>query len=251
MERWSGKVAVVTGASSGIGLATAKALVQHGMTVIGLARRVDKMENEMKAVKGAGKFFAKSCDITKEADVIQAFEWIEKNCQTVHLLVNNAGTMKCATIEEVKTEDMVNIINVNIMGLLHCTRQALHLMKKNGHEAHIININSLAGHKIYDLDESVNVYPATKFAVRAISETLANELKGKSNKIRVTNLSPGAVRTEIFEVSQLKPETIANFLYLEPEDVVSMILYAISVPPHVQINELTINARGAFYEKKA
>ncbi|XP_014208550.1 farnesol dehydrogenase-like isoform X2 [Copidosoma floridanum] len=242
MERWSGKVAVVTGASSGIGLATAKALVQHGMTVIGLARRVDKMENEMKAVKGAGKFFAKSCDITKEADVIQAFEWIEKNCQTVHLLVNNAGTMKCATIEEVKTEDMVNIINVNIMGLLHCTRQALHLMKKNGHEAHIININSIVGHKVPQLQIPVNVYPATKHAVTAISQTLVNELKG--NNIRVTNISPGAVKTELFDFAQIEALMKSKFTTLNPEDVVASVLHVVSAPLHVQITELTIKPLG-------
>lgn len=121
----------------------------------------------MSCVKaGPGKFYAKACDVTDENNVIEVFRWVEKNFQSVHILVNNAGVLKAATLQgtkryfiikylvkvygrilkislflEVKTEDLRHVIDVNIMGLLNCTRHALKIMRKNDHEAHIININ--------------------------------------------------------------------------------------------------------------
>ncbi|XP_001600270.1 farnesol dehydrogenase [Nasonia vitripennis] len=244
MERWAGKVAVVTGASAGIGLETAKALVRHGLIVVGLSRRVDKMESEMSSVKGPGKFYAKACDVTDENNVIEVFHWVEKNFQSVQILVNNAGVLKAATFQEVKTEDLKHVIDVNIMGLLNCTRHALKIMRKNDHEAHIININSNSGHRVpkFNNGVSMNVYPATKHAVTAICESFINELHG--TKIKVTSISPGVVRTEIFEIGNLSPEFINSLPCLKPEDVANSIVHTISTPPHVLITELTIKPLG-------
>ncbi|XP_058795568.1 farnesol dehydrogenase-like [Phymastichus coffea] len=244
MERWFGKVAVVTGASAGIGLETSKALVQNGMIVVGLSRRTDKMQNGMKAVPGPGKFYAKACDVTNESEVKQVFDWVEKNFQSVHILVNNAGCAKYSTIEDMKSEDLKHIIDVNVVGLLHCTRHAISIMKKNKHDAHIININSNAGHKVPSI-KGLNVYPATKYAVTALSETLINEMSGE--KIRVTSISPGVVKTDFFDVANMDPSFLKERPALNPEDVANSIVHVISAPQHVQITELTIKPLGQLH----
>ncbi|KAJ8668464.1 hypothetical protein QAD02_010127 [Eretmocerus hayati] len=239
MERWSGKVAVVTGASAGIGLETAKALIKSGMIVFGLARRVEKMQNEMDAIKGPGKFFPLPCDVSKEADVIKAFETIENQHKTIHILINNAGLAIAGTIQDSKTEDLQKVVDVNIMGILHCTRQALKLMKKD-QEGHIVNVNSNSGHRVPQ-SSGFNIYAATKHAVTALNQSLINELAG--GKIRVTSISPGVVKTDFFDAAGL-PAFLNDRLALNPEDIANSIIHAISAPPHVQIAELIIRPLG-------
>ncbi|XP_014225394.1 farnesol dehydrogenase-like [Trichogramma pretiosum] len=246
MERWNGKVAVITGASAGIGLATAKALVNHGLIVVGLARRKSKMEEEMSKVKGPGKFFAKECDITREQDIAAAFAWIKDNLGTVNILINNSGVLREKTMEEASMEELQFVINVNVVGLISCTKHAIKLMKANGQEGHIVNINSIAGQQVPKIEgKSYNVYSATKFAVRSISETLTHELLG--NKIRVCNISPGVVKTEIFQEAGVDPFFLNLVPALEPEDIAQSILHVISAPIRVQITELTIKPLGEIF----
>ncbi|XP_058799604.1 farnesol dehydrogenase-like [Phymastichus coffea] len=244
MERWDGKVAVVTGASSGIGLETAKALVRNGMIVVGLARRLETMQDTMKDVTGPGRFYAKKCDISIESQVIDVFKWIEKHLKTVHILVNNAGLGYQSSLLDLKTDDMLQIINVNIVGLLHCTRQSMKLMIDNQHEAHIVNINSIFGHRVSKLSKT-NIYPATKHAVTALSQTLIAEIKG--DKIRVTSISPGIVATEFFEKYGLDPNILNTFPSIKPQDVADSIIHVISAPQHVEITELTIKPLGQLW----
>lgn len=254
MERWTGKVAVVTGASAGIGAEIAKILVKNGMTVIGLARRKDRiMELATQLDEYPGSLDAHECDVTKEEDIIAAFQRIKDKWGGVDVLVNNAGLIRISTLSGGTTEEWRQIIDVNVLAVCICAREAMKLME--GREfGHIINICSVAGHRIPNIVPSMlNVYPASKHAQRAISDTLRVECTRDKRKIKVTNLSPGAVATEIIQsaensskkltdddISELSRHTAC----LKSEDIAEAVLYVLGTPPHVEIRELLIEPLG-------
>lgn len=143
MNRWNGKIAVVTGASAGIGAAIVKDLATHGIIVVGLARRVNHVEALKKQVpKFAANIHAYECDVSKEESILAAFQWIEKKFGGVNILVNNAGMTRHTTLLQAgNTQDLTDIVNTNILGLLFCTRESYRLMTKLNDYGHIININ--------------------------------------------------------------------------------------------------------------
>ncbi|KAM7353061.1 farnesol dehydrogenase isoform 3-T3 [Cochliomyia hominivorax] len=192
MERWQNKLAVVTGASGGIGAACARALVASGIRVLGLARREYKLK-ELKdnlSDKQKSLFIPRKCDVSKETDVIEAFEWSERELGGVDILLNNAGiTRETELVAPGNTEKILQVINTNIMGVLWCTREAFQRMHKRGNEGHILIINSIAGHQVLnfiDVLPSFNIYPATKFAITAMTETYRQEFQLYKSKVRVT-----------------------------------------------------------------
>ncbi|XP_015114534.1 farnesol dehydrogenase [Diachasma alloeum] len=243
MDRWAGKVAVVTGASSGIGLATAKALVQNGMVVVGLARRKEKMESELANIRGAtGKFYAVKCDVARDNEVAEAFEWIKKNVGKVQVLINNAGIASGGKFTEVDNAILKNIMEVNVMGTIYCTKEALKVLQADNLPGHIININSIVGHTVLKpMGRDLNIYVASKYAITGFSETLVRELMGQN--IRVTSLSPGLVKTEIVG-SGLKDLNILDYPFLESEDIANAIIYLLGTPQRVQVKELLIPPLG-------
>jgi NADP+-dependent farnesol dehydrogenase len=192
MDRWNGKIAVVTGASSGIGAATVVDLVKAGMIVCGLARRQERIE----ALKDdlpenlRGNLHAIKCDISKEEEIKATFAEIEKLYGGVDVLINNAGIGRTARlIDADNSEKLREIIDTNVLGLVFCTREAVQSMKKRGDNGHIVNINSIAGHKVpmtIGVMPSMNIYPASKFAVTALTESLRQELISAESKIKVT-----------------------------------------------------------------
>jgi NADP+-dependent farnesol dehydrogenase len=176
MEKWSGKIAVVTGASAGIGAEIVKDLAKIGVIVIGLARRPEKIEEIAKSLgKVHGQIHAFKCDVSDIDSIKTAFKWIESTFGFIHILVNNAGVIrkiKILTDDDV-TDKINEVINTNFSGLVHVTREAFKLMKKSNDYGIIVNINSNAGHKIpfpVNTDISHNVYHGSKFAVTATSE---------------------------------------------------------------------------------
>ncbi|XP_032680154.1 farnesol dehydrogenase-like [Odontomachus brunneus] len=246
MSRWAGKVAVVTGASAGIGLAIAEAFVRDGMIVIGLARRKAVMEARMRFIQGNGKFIPCECDVSKHEDLKDVFHWIKNNVGVIQIMVNNAGLFISGTIADTSRQDWEKVFNVNVMGLLECTKHAVRMMKAADVEGHIININSIQGHRLRQIQNvNFNVYPASKHAVTAITAMLQQELRGE--KIRVTSISPGYVKTEILEASALDINGLkifSSFPALESKDVADAVVYVIETPQHVQITELTIAPFG-------
>lgn len=142
MERWIGKIAVVTGASSGIGAAIAKGLVNSGLTVIGLARRVELVEALKDELKNApGRLYSRKCDVSDENSIIESIKWVEDNFGGLHVLVNNAGTARAASILSADSSQSIrDVLNTNLLGLLFCTREAFQIMNKSESEAIIINI---------------------------------------------------------------------------------------------------------------
>ncbi|XP_005187630.2 farnesol dehydrogenase isoform X1 [Musca domestica] len=247
MYRWQNKIAVVTGASAGIGAATCKALAEKGMMVVGLARRVEKMENQTRpliANEYQKNFHTHKCDVSDEESVKAAFAWIEEKFGGIDVLVNNAGIVKMGSIVDQNNSDIIkNTVNTNVLGVVWCTREAFRSMKERNVNGHVVIINSVAGHKVpsnttgYDL----NIYSPTKHAVTAMTEVMRQEFLSKETKIKVTSISPGGVKTEIMgENIEFPPEIPA----LNPEDIADAVVYCIQTPPHVQVHEMIIKPVG-------
>lgn len=240
MERWHNKLAVVTGASSGIGAACARAMIGAGLRVVGLARREAKLKELRDSLPAQlqKNFIPRRCDVSQEQQVQSAFDWIERELEGADVLLNNAGiTRETELVAPGNTQKLREVIDTNVMGVIWCTREAFNNMKKRDAEGHVLIINSIAGQQVLnfiDVLPSFNIYPATKFAITAITETYRQEFQLHKSKVRVTGICPGAVNTNIF------PEEIHFYVKdmarLEPANIADAVLYALRTPPHVQVS---------------
>lgn len=191
MDRWVGKVAVVTGASSGIGAATVLSLVKAGLKVIGLARRVDKIEELRRQIpkNAIGQLISRKCDVSSEENIKETFAWIITQFGGVDVLINNAGVLNQTSLSGTDNSDLVRqVLDVNVLGLVFCTREAYQSMKSRGVAGHVIHINSVAGHGVPFLvgAPSLNIYPPSKHAVTAIAEIHRQEFIADATKVKVT-----------------------------------------------------------------
>ncbi|KAF2904856.1 hypothetical protein ILUMI_01327 [Ignelater luminosus] len=249
MERWKGKVAIVTGASAGIGAAISEQLVNSGLKVVGLARRKEKLDNLAKTLHGkSGKFYGIKADICNEEDILKAFNWAKENLGPIHILINNAGLGRPTSLIEGDTSDFKKVLDTNVLGLTICTREAVKDMRNNKIDGHIIHVNSVAGHYVPQVP-NMNIYPASKYAVTALTETLRYELNFIGCRIKTTSISPGLVDTDIFLangylVDNQTVELLKMMPKLQSKDVADAVLYILGTPPHVQITELTIRPVG-------
>lgn len=193
MEKWRGKVAIVTGASSGIGATFVRDLANNGIHVIGLARRHERILDIVNELgETPGKIYAYKCDVSDLQSIKDTFKMIEEKFGTVHILVNNSGCIRNIKIlsDDDVSEEVEDVIRTNFNGLVHVSREAYKLMKKSNDYGFICNINSNLGHRVpfpFDKNLSHNVYQGSKFAVTATSEVMRQELICEENhKIRVT-----------------------------------------------------------------
>lgn len=235
-------VVLVTGASSGIGLACAHVFAQAGAKLILAARRGDRLESlqaELMAQWGTATYLL-TLDVRDRAAVEQSLSDLPADWAAIEVLVNNAGLSRgLDPFQTASLEDWEEMIDTNIKGLLYVTRFLLPGMIARG-RGHVINIGSIAGHQTYP---SGNVYCATKAAVRTISEALKLDLLGTS--LRVTNVDPGMVETEFSQVRFHGDQERAQAVYqglkpLTPADVADVVLFCASRPPHVNINEVVL-----------
>jgi clavulanate-9-aldehyde reducatase len=241
MAELSGKAVAITGASSGIGEATALALARAGASVALGARRKDRIDALAARIEDeGGTAVPLEVDVTDEAQARAFVETAGDRLGRLDSLVNNAGVMLLGPVEQADSEQWRTMINVNVLGLLYCTSAALPIMRAQG-SGDIVNVSSVAGR----FARAGNaVYAATKFAVGAFSEGLRNEVTEAG--IRVTLIEPGFVDTElqshnegqVLETLEGMREQIGEVL--RAQDVANGILYAVSQPPHVSINELLI-----------
>jgi len=224
-QKLDGKVALITGASSGIGEATALALAALGAKVALAARRAERLQKlEKQITDGGGKALSLVTDIADEAQATEMVHKTNSNFGSVDILVNNAGVMLVGPVEGADTSDWQRMININLMGLMYATHAALPLMKAQG-GGHIVNISSVAGRVAVP---NYAVYNATKFGVGAFSEALRKEVY--KDKIRVTVIEPGGVATELADQitnPEFKQQIIEEFLQsitaLESEDIAAAI----------------------------
>ncbi len=246
MEKWVGKVAVVTGASSGIGAAITKELASKGMIVVGLAPDPEKIEENAKKDPNL-KIFAFNCDVSDLSSVKKAFKKIEEKFSSISVLINNAGIGASAKILDESDEagrKIDEVINVNFKGVVNCAREAVKLIKKSNDFGLIVNTASIID-SFLPFGVAESIYPTTKHAVRAFSEVLRQELIAAGNdKIRVANLSPGTVKTEIFgagtEQKDDLPGSFKGFNYLFPQNIAEGVVYLLSTPTSVNVTQLTI-----------
>lgn len=223
------KTALVTGASSGIGKAIATALLDQGMTVIGLCRSVDQLPDGVKPL---------ACDLRDESAIRSAFENLEK----LDILVNSAGLAYLSRICDGNPSDWDEMWRVNVHALGLCSQLSLALFPEGG--GHILNLSSMSGHRV---PPTGGFYASTKFAVRAISEALRAELKNSGNKTRISCLSPGFVDTPLLDKyfagreDQLA-ETRANIDMLTPEAIADAALHILTSPASVEINDVLLRS---------
>jgi NADP-dependent 3-hydroxy acid dehydrogenase YdfG len=236
------KVALVTGASSGIGYATAVALSKAGANVAVGARRVERLkdlEDEIIKTRGA-EILVHALDVTNRANCNSFVDDAVKKWGTVDILVNNAGLMPLSFFKNNKFDEWERMIDVNLKGVLYCTAAVIpHMLKKDS--GHIVNMSSVAGRVVF---AGGTVYCATKHAITALSEGLRVEFSSRS-KIRVTCVEPGAVSTELLET--ITDESMTRFIEaskkmesLQAQDIADAILYAVQAPSHVNVNEILI-----------
>ncbi|GBP30890.1 Farnesol dehydrogenase [Eumeta japonica] len=250
MEVWRRKIAVVTGAGAGIGERIADDLIKAGMTVICFEptqAKVDAMCKKLECQeKSTGQLVPCRCDISKEYDLKAAFEGIVDVYKGVDLLVNNAAVGMNDLMSTGNLDNFKKIIDVNIYGLIACTRYAIQSMAKHKKCGYIININSICGHYMPPLPEpKFNVYIATKQAMTAATTLLRNEIKASGAKIKVTSLSPGVVRTGVFKAVKMdfmNDEFLEKNPTLSPQDVSEVVHMVLSMPRGVQINEIIFHA---------
>ena len=246
----NGKIVIITGASSGIGYATALALSKAGAKVVIGARRTDRLEqleNEIK--KNGGEVLSQKLDVTKKTDCDSIVEQAVKKWGKIDVLVNNAGIMPLSFVKNLKVDEWEQMVDVNIKGVLYCTAAVIPHMKEKK-SGHIVNISSTAGRTVAP---SGSVYSATKHAVTAFSEGLRQELSTRSN-IRVTCVEPGLVKTELLstvtdESLENKVKEIESAPSLKPEDIANVILFAINSPEHVNINEILVRLTSQIHVK--
>jgi NADP-dependent 3-hydroxy acid dehydrogenase YdfG len=239
MEAWRSRVALVTGASSGIGRATAARLAGAGMRVVATARR--RAELDALAAEAGGELWARPADLRDEAQILELFGEVRQRWGGVDVLVNNAGLGHHAPLIGGSTAHWREMLELNVLSLCVCTREAIADMRRRGDDGYVLHVSSMAAHRV---PRGSAVYSATKFAVRSLTEALRQELREAESGIRVTALSPGFVETEFAEryhqSAEAAARTYGRYPCLQPADVADMVIFALSRPPHVQIHDVLV-----------
>jgi NADP-dependent 3-hydroxy acid dehydrogenase YdfG len=241
MTTLTGKVAIVTGASSGIGEATARQLVQEGAKVALVARRKDRLDTLAKEIQDAkGESMSIEADVTDFAACEAAVKTVIDKWGRIDVLVNNSGVMLLGPASELPVENWERMINVNELGLLYMTRASMeHIIKAKGH---FVNISSVAGRTTAP---GSAVYNMTKWGVGAFTEALRKELVEGKTQVRTTLIEPGAVATELQshntpEMQEVLKNRFSDMKILESNDIAAAIVFAVTRPAHVNVNEILI-----------
>ncbi|MED3561641.1 SDR family oxidoreductase [Bacillus xiapuensis] len=233
------RVVIITGASSGIGEATAKELASKGAKVVLAARREERLKKlQEKIQKNGGQAIYKVTNVTSHEQMEELAEYALKEFGKIDVLVNNAGVMPQSFLYKKKIEEWNTMIDVNIKGVLYGIAAVLPSMRERK-SGHIITLSSVAGYGVWPAS---SVYSATKYAVRAITEGLRKE--EARNNIRTTIISPGAISTELTEtITDTKLKAAFDELYkdaIESENIARAICFAIEQPPEVAVSEMMI-----------
>jgi len=244
MNDLKGKIAVVTGASIGVGEQISLRLVKAGVQVIGCARSEERLKSTADRIneQGPGNMHAFVCDITKEDQVRALFAFVKEKFGKVHICVNNAGIAHAAPLLSGDFKEWRTMYEVNVLGLSMCTQEACKLMEQSGiNDGHVVMLNSVAGHNVLNL---AVFYSSTKFAVTCLAEGLRQELRAKKSKTRVTSISPDAIKTP-FLTNLLKTEENVKKVtdergWLKAEHVADTVMYALQCPLQMDVHDVII-----------
>lgn len=250
MARWQGKVALVTGASSGIGEAVALALAEDGMKVALCARRAERLEALAAKIKAAGgEALATPADLRDMAQIDATVAAIKARWGQLDVLINNAGLGIDASLIDGDPEAWRTMQDVNVLALAAFTAHAVRDMRARDDRGHVIHISSMAGHRIPP--GGGGFYAGTKFAVRAMTEALRLELRELKSNIRVSAISPGVVETEFAQVYHGDPDLAAQhysrFEAIQVEDIAQTVRHVLSTPERTQIHDVLLRPTAQFY----
>ncbi len=242
MARIHGKLALVTGASSGIGLSCARRFAADGANLVLWARRKDRLEKVAAELVREHKVAVRvaAVDVRDRAAVNRAVEALAAEGLVPDILLNNAGLAAgLARLQEGDPDDWDRMIDTNLKGLLNVSRAVVPLMVQRG-TGHVVNIGSTAGHQVYP---GGNVYNATKFGVKALSEGMNLDVSG--TRVRVSSVDPGHVETEFALVrfhgdAERAKKVYDGFRPLSPDDVADAVDYVVNAPEHVNVADLII-----------
>ncbi len=237
------KVAIITGASSGIGEATAKALSAEGAKVVLAARRTDRLQNLKNEIEAAGgEALVVQTDVVNRTEVEKLGQTTLDHFGKIDILINNAGLMPLSFMKNLHVDEWERMVDVNLKGALYAIAAVLPNMMENK-SGDIVNISSVAGRKLFP---GAAVYCATKFGVAALSEGMRMELS-KPYNIRITSVEPGAVATELTQsftdqelIDQWNDGRRAHLVPLKAGDIANAILYAVTQPDRVSVNEILV-----------
>ena len=249
MDHWQNRVAVVTGASAGIGEAICKMMATSGLKVVASARRMDRLEKL--AMDHPGFIYPYKCDVSEKDAVEKMFAWIESqpDLGKVDVCVANAGLSKANTLLNGDYDEWKEQLDVNVLGLALTTQLSIRSMLKHKiDDGQIVFISSMSGHRVPNSD-STRFYSATKFAVRGLLDGFRQELKalGDNNHIRICSVSPGLVETEFALVNRRGDEEQAKKTYsglecLQAEDIAAHVKHVLELPKRVDVNDILVRA---------
>lgn len=244
LTRWRGRVALVTGASSGIGRAVAERLAGEGMRVVVCGRRQGLLNELAELLGGRGAdVLPVAVDLRREGDIAALFARVRAEWGGTDVLVNNAGLGRYAPLVDGQTDAWREMLELNVLALCVCTREALSDMRRRGDDGHVVHVSSMAAYRV---PPQLGMYAASKYAVRALTEGLRAELRAFGSGIRVSSVSPGYTETEFTSVYYQDEEkarrAYARFKVLSPEDVAEAVAYLLGQPPHVQVHDVLLRS---------
>lgn len=241
MNYLQNKTAIITGASSGLGAASARALSEKGVRIVAAAldqQGLDAIVSELKS-KG-GEAVGRVSDVTNPEDMKALAQFAQDSFGSVDILINNAGLMLFSNWVDLATDDWEKMINVNIKGYLHGIAAVLPFMLKQK-SGQILNMDSVAGHQV---GPAAGIYSATKFFVQAMTESMRKEL-GVQHGIRVNTVSPGVINTgwadKVTDPAGRKAAQELNKIAISPDDIGRAVVYALNQPENVTVNDLIIS----------
>lgn len=244
LDRFIGKVAVVTGASSGIGKAIAETLVKQGVIVAGIARRGELLKDHAKQLSSEkGKLHAFQCDLTNQEQILSTFKNITSEIGPIHILVNNAAAVHKTTIIDGDIDKWKSVMDTNFLAVAICTREAVASMKSHDIKGHIINVNSVAGHMVPNI-KGLGVYPSSKHALTGLTETVRLEINREKLPIKITCLTCGLVKTDILREAFGAVNPFVDRPKLETKDIADAVSYILATPEHVNVKELIVSVQG-------
>lgn len=241
MSYLAGKTAIITGSTSGIGAATARALAAKGARIVIAALDQDGIDNMVdELTRGGGEAVGQMADVTDPKQATALAQFALDAFGSIDILVNNAGLMLFSDWADLAVDDWDNMINVNIKGYLHMVAAVLPSMLKQK-SGQILNMDSVAGHQV---GPAAGVYSSTKFFVQAMTESMRKEL-GVHHGIRVNTVSPGVINTgwadKVNDPAGREAAKELNKLAIAPEDIANAVTYALDQPENVTVNDLIIS----------